>query len=150
MINMNWIGDEHHVDDIDPGKDIFALLFLSFFLINAVVLLCVSNQSHQSIQVKSNTKTSSGKTINTDMLAIVSNCNSKICITQKNRQFVLPDDINIMKKHALFEIHKDKKGKELSTLIIRDPGNTISAGQLLTLVQQLNDANLSVDFRAIE
>jgi len=148
MININWLSDDNNIDEIDPGKDIFALLFLSFFLINSVILICVSKQGENTVSLNT-AGTAGNKIIKSKHLARIIAKNGKICIIQNSKEFFLPNDIEKLRKNAIFEMNNDKNGKRTNTLIIHDPGKSISAGEMLSAVQLLNNANIGVDFRSI-
>ena len=149
MFQNNWFGEEQLVDDIDPGKDIFALLFLSFFLINAVVLFCVSEQQQENVSVNTAGK-GQGKTIEQSFLAKLKTQNDQLCIVQNNKCYCLPGDLITLIKQAKFESRKDKNGQSIKLLTIKDPGKSISAGALLSVIQILNKANIGVDFHSVE
>ena len=149
MFQNNWFAEDTQMDDIDPGKDIFALLFLSFFLINAVILFCVSEQGNQNVQVNTAGK-GQGKMIEQSYLATIKKTNDKICIIQNQTTYILPQDVEILRKKGRFDKQKDKDGKHHSTLTIHDPGNALTAGDMLDAIQILNNSNIGVDFRAIE
>ncbi|KPA14259.1 hypothetical protein MHK_005533 [Candidatus Magnetomorum sp. HK-1] len=149
MFQNNWFAEDTQIDDIDPGKDIFALLFLSFFLINAVILFCVSEQGDQNVQVNTAGK-GQGKMLEQSYLATIKKTNDKICIIQNQETYFLPQDVKILIKQGKFDNQKDENGKACKTLTIHDPGNALSAGDMLDAIQILNNANIGVDFRAIE
>ncbi len=148
MLQIKWSSDDFNTDDIDPGKDIFALLFLSFFLINAVVLLCVSKQGEQTVNVNSSAK-GGDKAIESSMIANIDLTNGKACITQNDKTYTLPEDQKRFLEKARFETSLDKNGEENRLIIIRDPGKDLSAGEMLKVVQVLNDAGIGVDFRTV-
>ncbi|CAN2039773.1 Biopolymer transport protein ExbD/TolR [Candidatus Magnetomoraceae bacterium gMMP-15] len=140
--------DDDKIDDIDPGKDIFALLFLSFFLINSVVLLCVSKQGEQSINVNT-VNADKGKTIKASFLTGIELKNGKIFVSQNNISYVLPNDLNRFRKEAKFDTIYDEKGNKHLNLIVKDPGKTMTAGEMLNVVHLLNNADIGVDFRPV-
>ena len=67
-MEAEWFDMSQSNEENDPGKDIFALLFLSFFLINAVVLFCVSSNSTPTVNVDA-ASGSEGKSIDPSFLA---------------------------------------------------------------------------------
>jgi hypothetical protein len=148
MFHNSWFGEDNQVDEIDPGKDIFALLFLSFFLINAVVLLCVSEQSHENVSVNTSGK-GQGKKIEQSCLATIKHNNNKLCIIQNQTTYYLPDDLPDLLSKAKFETRLDNNGKSVKLITISDPGTSISAGSMLSVIQILNNANIGVDFRPV-
>jgi len=148
MFHNNWFGEDNNIDDIDPGKDIFALLFLSFFLINAVILICVSPQNEESIHMNTNAK-GTQKVIDSSRIANIMINNGKISITQNNKTYLLPDEMQQLNKEAFFETHKDKNGKNQRLLIFNDPGKSLTAGEMLSAINILNKNGIGVDFRKI-
>lgn len=148
MLHAKW-SEDYSTDDIDPGKDIFALLFLSFFLINAVVLLCISKQGEQAVNVNTASK-GGGKIIESSLLAHIAIINGKVCVTQNSISYFLPKDLEHFRKEARFETHNDEKGNKHFTIIVHDPGKAMTAGEMLVVVQMLNNANIGVDFRTVQ
>jgi len=146
MFHNDWFGEDSSIDDIDPGKDIFALLFLSFFLINAVILICVSNQNEDSVRMNSSSQ-GKHKVIEASHLARIIIHNKKLSIIQNKKTYSIPDDIQQLSKEAFFEMKKDKNGKNQKLLIINDPGKTLTAGEMLSVVNILNKNGIGVDFR---
>ena len=149
MFHNNWFGEDNNVDDIDPGKDIFALLFLSFFLINAVILICVSHQNEDTIHLNNNNGQGDKKVIDSSQLANIMINNGKLLITQNKKTYIIPDEIQHLNKEAFFETKKDKNGKKKRLLIINDPGKSLTAGEVLSAVNILNKNGIGVDFRSI-
>jgi hypothetical protein len=148
MWSPEFSNDIQTTDDIDPGKDIFALLFLSFFLINAVLLFCISKQGEQTTNI--NTAGTGGKkTIQSSFLATIKRSGKKIVILQDNKAYSIPNDIHAFKTNAHFDIRFDKKGNKHLTLFAEDPGKTMTAGEMLRVVQILNSEKIGVDFRTV-
>ena len=124
MFHNSWFGEDNQVDDIDPGKDIFALLFLSFFLINAVVLFCVSEQTDEKVSVNTSGK-GQGKSIEKSYLAAIKKQGNQLCIVQNKGVYCLPDDMNLFIEKALFETKTDQNGNQIKMITINDPGKSI-------------------------
>jgi len=148
MFHNSWFGEDNQVEEIDPGKDIFALLFLSFFLINAVVLLCVSEQPHENVSVNTTGK-GKGQKIEKAYVATIRYDNNQVCIIQNQTKYCLPDDMDRLLTEAMFKTRNDASGKSIKLLTISDPGSSISAGKMLSVIQMLNHANVGVDFRPV-
>ena len=148
MFANNWFGEDSHIDDIDPGKDIFALLFLSFFLINAVILICFSRQSDDSFRVNTS-RQGNQKVMTASQLARLMIKNGKISIIQNKKTYAIPENLEQLKKDALFKTQRDNKGKKKNILTLNDPGNTLTAGEMLSVVNMLNKFDIGVDFRPL-
>jgi len=150
MFQNNWFAEDNMIDDIDPGKDIFALLFLSFFLINAVVLFCISDDQQKNNVPVNTTEKKKGKRIDQSFLATMLIQKNKICIYQKNKQYCLPEDIDNMIAKANFQKREVESGNSVNVLTIIDPGQSISAGSLLKAIEMLNKAKISVEFCSVK
>ena len=127
----------------DPGKDIFALLFLSFFLINAVVLICITKTSTPTLNLNAG---GNGKQVDASAIARIEFRDEKLYIVQNGVSYSLPEDFEKFEETARFEIRKDRDGNETRTILIEDPGRSISAGQMLSAVKVLNDNRIGVEF----
>lgn len=148
MLHAKWSGQDYSTDDIDPGRDIFALLFLSFFLINSVIMLCVSKQGEKTVNVNTAGK-ARGKVIEASLLASIAIIDEKVCVTQNGISYYFPEDMDHFRKEARFETRHDEKGNKHLTIIVHDPGKAMTAGEMLAVVQMLNNADIGVDFRTV-
>ncbi len=146
MINSPWLADDHYVDEVDPGKDIFALLFMSFFLINAVILLCVTRRPEQSVDVVSRPAAAAVSAESGVPAAIVKQ-GGRIGLAQKNRFYAVPGDLDRMKAEAEFIAVPNPDGPEGRLLVIRNPGKDLNAMELLKLVSAVQGAGISTRFQ---
>lgn len=129
-------------DEIDPGKDLFALLFLCFFLIMGVLLVYVNHASEKTVRVKSNSATSGqGIVIEKDKVAYLVLDDDRLYLLQGDKRFSLPEDARLIEKKVRFQ-----KGK---TLIVASPGPEIAAPLLLQAVEALNGVGIKVEFRRV-
>lgn len=137
-------GDDSSSNPDSFLKEIFAILLFSFFIILAINSMI--KQSEQTIKV--NTSGQGGQTvIESSLLADISMKQNKICITQDKTEYILPDDLKKLLSHGNFQTRKDENGKEHQVLIMQNPGKTLSAGEMLSIVNLLNNAKVGVDFR---
>ena len=144
-MEAEWFDMSQSNEENDPGKDIFALLFLSFFLINAVVLVCVSNPSAPTVNIDA-ASGAEGKAIDPTYLAAIEIEGPAVIVVQNNISYFLPKDFEKFRKTARFEYQTDEKGNETPMLMIEDPGTRLTAGQMLTAVKMLNDNRIGVQF----
>ncbi|MCP4112765.1 MAG: hypothetical protein GY749_45760 [Desulfobacteraceae bacterium] len=132
----------------NPIADLLWVLLMTFILLYAIQQLCIVNTGEKTVSV--NTSGKGGmKTADNSLLADIGNKDGKMCITQNNVSYILPDDLEQFRKKARFETRKDEKGNPYLILIVRDPGKNMTAGQMLSVVQMLNKAEVGVDFRTV-
>ncbi len=148
MIKSKWSANDPHVDEIDPGKDIFALLFLSFFLINAVIMICVSHPGEQRVNVNAVSGNSLKIAVSSN-IAQIRMVDKNLSILQGGTTYRIPNELNLLKTRGKFHESKDAQGNPCNTLIVKDPGKSIMAGDLIRIVDHLNKAGIGVDFRII-
>ena len=101
MVQLRWYDEERWDQDNDPGKDIFALLFLAFFLINAVVLFCVSGKSEQTTRVNT-AGAGQERLMEAGQIARLGKRSGQISITQENQTYLMPQDLKRFQKEGRF------------------------------------------------
>lgn len=131
------------LEETDPGKDLFALLFISFLLIGVVLWSGIS-ASERRTPVHSNT---SGGSIVVERryLAELIPCDGGICLRQAGRHFRLPSEARKVAQEGFFP-----PGFKEPTLLILPPPSSLRARDLLVAVSALNEAGLRVEFRTPE
>ncbi len=133
--------DVFGADETDPGKDLFALLFISFLILGTIVLSGVS-QGEKRTPLKANA--AGGKMIiEKKYLARLAPCGGTLCLEQAGKRFRLPDEAQRVAREALFPPESKER-----VLVILPPGPGVGAADLLTAVSALNQAGLRVEFRA--
>ncbi len=134
---------EGHETEMDPGKDLFALLFMSFFLITVLMLFAVGRVNEQVPVNASSSPSSSALVLGEELLAKIEVVDGKVEVCQGDKCWVLPDAAALLSSEAgLLE----RAGGE-KVLVIEDPGNSVGAGTMLVAVKSLNDQGIGVEFR---
>jgi hypothetical protein len=154
MLPYGWSGKlscqfDGTVTDIDPGKDIFALLFLSFFLINTIVLFCLSNQAGIATTISTEGE-GRGKPIDNSLIAHVGIQDKKAYLIQNRLRYLIPEDLHRLRKEDRLKIVEDENGNKYPKLFVQDPGKSMTAGEILEVVQMLNREKISVEFHTPE
>lgn len=146
---MRWSNEDVSVDDIDPGKDIFALLFMCFFLINAIFLCCNLSTGEKTVHVSAAEEKGSTQ-LPLDSLASIEVDGEHLYLIQKGVRFALPDDLDRLRNEGLFESGKDEQGEPFSRIFVRNPGSSVAAGDMINVVRILHRAKIGVDFRTVK
>ncbi len=133
----------------NPIADLLWVLLMTFILLYAIQQLSIINIGEKTVSVNTSSGKGGVKTVDAVLLADIGNKDGKMCITQNNVSYVLPDDLEQLRSKAKFETREDEKGNPYLILIIRDPGKTLTAGQMISVVQMLNNAEVGVDFRTV-
>ncbi len=143
-----WDTGELQSDDADPGKDIFALLFLSFFLINAFILLCVSKPGEEAVAINTAGAGHSEK-IDAALLGSLQVEADRVYLVQNEKRYLIPDDLKQFREEGNFLTIRDDQDGGRTAAILQDPGHSMTAGKLLQVVTALNNADIEVDFREV-
>ena len=129
--------------EMDPGKDLFALLFMSFFLIAILMLISVGSSHKRVVVNTSRPPSSSTITLELDLLGRLISKGNGVELCQGSRCWLLPDQASALAREARFI--RDLRGRR--SLIVEDPGDRIGAGTMLAAVNSLNQHGIAVEFR---
>lgn len=135
---IDHAGEENHGSD--PGKDLFALLFFSFFLISALLLLA-GGSNPEAVGV--NSAESKGVKVEASHLALL---DEGPVLRQGKNSWRLPEEAEAASKQLL--LTQNGAGEEV--LIAESPSSRLPATQLLIGVQALNRAGVTLEFRSVE
>jgi len=132
-----------HETEMDPGKDLFALLFMSFFLISVLMLLAIGGANGKVPVNTSGTPADSTVVLDEGLLARIKVEDGGISLCQGESCWPLPEGVENIKREArLFS-----QGPGIESLIVEDPGDQVGAGTMLVAGKALNDAGIKVEFR---
>ncbi len=132
--------EEETLGENDPGKDLFALLFVSFLLIGSALGWSLS-AGEKRTPLKTNAA-GKGAVVAMRYLARLKPCGKAVCLIQAGRTYRLPEEASRVAREGLFP-----PGFEGKTLIVLPPPPELRAGDLLLAVSALNQAGLRVEFR---
>ena len=133
--------EEETFAENDPGKDLFALLFVSFLLLGSVLGWSLSAGEKQT-PLKTNAA-GKGPVVSKRYLARLKPCGKAVCLLQAGKSYVLPEEASRVAREGLFP-----PGFKERTLIVLPPPPGLKAADLLLAVSALNQAGLRVEFRA--
>lgn len=136
----------------DPGKDLFAYLFLVMLLFSFVILVTYEEKIRQGQKIqKSPTVTSPGtsslvKLKNEEIGKLVKK--GGIIYLLFGRNFYRPDeDVKSLEEKGIFKIIKDEAGKETKTIYIEeDPQSKIYLNEYLEAFKKLSDQGINISF----
>lgn len=137
-------GGEDEAHGADPGKDLFALLALTFLVI-CVLFMVASRTADTSLPVDSAGPSRAERSVVSPSPAAMRSGEQGIEVVQEDRRWKLPDEAAALARQAeLLEAPG-----ELPVLIVDLPGAELRADQLVLAVQVLNGAGVRVSFRAV-
>ena len=137
-------GGEDEAHGADPGKDLFALLALTFLVI-CVLFMVASRTSDTSLPVDSAGPSQDERPVEPPPHAAMRGGERGIEVVQEERLWTLPAEAAALAREAaLLEMPG-----ELPILIVDLPGAELRADQLVQAVQMLNAAGVRVSFRAV-
>ena len=137
-------GGEDEAHGADPGKDLFALLALTFLVI-CVLFMAASRTSETSLPVDSAGPGRAERPVVNPPPAAMRSTEQGIEVVQEDRLWKLPADAAALAREAAL---LETPG-ELPILIVDLPGAELRADQLVLAVQMLNGAGVRVSFRAV-
>lgn len=129
--------------EMDPGKDLFALLFMSFFLIAVLMLISVGRSRGRVPINAAGPPRASTVVLDRALLGRMEPHGRGVELCQGRRCWLLPQQAAEAAAQARFLPRRG--GGRL--LIVKDPGNRIGAGTMLRAVNALNRLGISVEFR---
>lgn len=137
-------GGEDEAHGADPGKDLFALLALTFLVIS-VLFMVASRTADTSLPVDSAGPSRAEQPAEPPPPAAMRSGEQGIEVVQEGRRWTLPAEAaTLASEAALLETPG-----ELPILIVDLPGAELRADQLVLAVQVLNGAGVRVSFRAV-
>ena len=137
-------GGEDEAHGADPGKDLFALLALTFLVI-CVLFMVATRTSETSLPVDSAGPSRVERPVVNPPPAAMQGGEQGIEVVQEDRLWKLPAEAGALAREAeLLETPG-----ELPILIVDLPGAELRADQLVLAVQVLNGAGVRVSFRAV-
>ena len=137
-------GAEDEAHGADPGKDLFALLALTF-LVLCVLFMVASYTAGSSLPVDSAGPRRVERAVEPPSPAVMRRGERGIEVVQEGRVWRLPDEAAALAREAAF---LDSAG-ELPVLLVDLPGAELRADQLVLAVQVLNGVGVRVSFRAV-
>ena len=137
-------GGEDEAHGADPGKDLFALLSLTFLVI-CILFMVASRTAENSLPVDSAGPSRVERPVVNPPPAAMQGGEQGIEIVQEGRHWKLPAEAAALASEAAL---LETPG-ELPILIVDLPGGDLRADQLVLAVQVLNAAGVRVSFRAV-
>lgn len=123
--------------EADPGKDLFALLFLGFFLVS-VMLMLVGQTVEKPVPVNS----SAPKTVTTEppVPAWLEKTEAGIMITQQAHDWLVTGDLTTLESQAKLTVKED--GRQVMSIVT--PDETFTAVDLMSVIAALNQQGIGV------
>ena len=139
-------GGEDEAHGADPGKDLFALLALTFLVISVILMLAShSAEAPLPVDTAAPGNAEQAQALSNLPPAVIRGVEEGVEVAQGGRVWKLPAQAAaVAREAALGEI----PGKP-SVLIVDPPSGDLSASQLVLAVQVLNAAGVRVRFRAV-
>lgn len=128
--------------EADPGKDLFALLFLSFLLI-CVVLLMAAQARISELELSLNLPAVS-RSAPPVPAARLQKQEGRLLLRQASQSWRVPRDVAQVRQQARFR----QKTGSVRLLPVVAPGEEISAGELIAVVAHLRAAGVQLVFQA--
>ena len=135
-------GDENDTSGADPGKDLFALLALTFLVITVLFMLA-AQFAESPLPVE--TAARGAERAPAPPPAAMRGGEAGVVVAQDGRTWALPAQAAEIAREAVLH---EAPGQP-PVLIIDPPGADLSASQLVLAVQALNAAGVRVRFRAV-
>ena len=137
-------GGEDEAHGADPGKDLFALLALTFLVI-CVLFMMASRTTKTSMPVDSAAPSRVEQPVVNPPPAVMRGGEQGIEVVQEGRLWTLPAQAASLAREAAL---REAPG-QAPILIVDPPGADLRADQLVLAVQVLNAAGVRVSFRAV-
>ncbi|MES9902649.1 MAG: hypothetical protein ABW168_08190 [Sedimenticola sp.] len=143
MLNWtdDWTNDGADTTESDPGKDLFAVLFLSFFLIS-VLLMMSASPKYNGV---SPGVTSGGSVVINAPLARLVREEGVLYLKQSDKRWRVPEQMQILKE----EVQLNQTGEGKHYLTIDAPGQLVGVSStfqaLLYLEQQQIPSTILVE-----
>jgi len=136
----------------DPGKDLFAFLFLMVMIFSFMVLISSQqikkqNPSENSIEQKSSSAQTSIKPISKSLLGKLEKKENNLYIIFDNVYYNPKKDLNKLKDDKRIDIIKRKDGRVDKVLYLeKNKSSTVLLGEYLDIFQILNQEGISIAF----
>ena len=136
-------GDEYDMSGADPGKDLFALLALTFLVVTVLFMLAARfAESPLPVDTASRSAEAHGPP---PPPAAMRGGEHGVTVVQGERSWTLPAQAaEVAREAALHEVPGQPPA-----LIVDPPGADLGADQLVLSVQALNAAGVRVRFRVV-